>query len=129
MGWFIALALLGVVAAALLSAFGRRLFAALAALGALTALGLFFVPTHAPVQEPARLAAAVALSPIAPDNVSGTRDCWAPAGAGWRPCKRRVSFAACSAALRSGRCASKAGAAYGRWGDRTITLADSADTP
>jgi hypothetical protein len=121
MGWFIALALVGVVAAALLSAFGRRLGAALAALCSLTALGLFFIVPHGPGGSPARLSEAVALSPIDHgDDVVGTRDCWAPAGNGWRACERQVSFAACSAALRSGRCAAKGGSSSGRWGDRTI---------
>src|SRR5215469_9655877 len=102
MGWYIALALLGIVSAALLSAYGRRLEAVLAALGALAALGLFLFVQHGP-SEALR---AAALSPVAQNaDVVGTRDCWVLAGRGWRGCRRQVSFSACSALVRSGRCA------------------------
>jgi hypothetical protein len=76
-----------------------------------------------PAAAPANVSAENGLARPLPDNVGAPAGlCLRYAPGGWSRIGAGMSLAACVQALYGGRCERLGGAAYGRWGDRTLRL-------
>jgi len=57
-------------------------------------------------------------------TTSGAQTCWRYAGASWQRVAGGTTLNACLQSLYAGQCVRQGSAAYGRWGDTTLRLAD-----
>jgi len=77
-------------------------------------------PPPPPVDEQGGSATAAAGDDAVP--TAGEKTCWGYSGAAWQRTPGDMSLNACVQSLFAGQCVRPGGAAYGRWGERTLRL-------
>jgi hypothetical protein len=79
-------------------------------------------PPPPPVDDQAGPAASQAGSGDDTAATAGEKTCWGYNGGAWQRTPGDMSLNACVQALFAGQCVRPGGAAYGRWGERTLRL-------
>ncbi len=81
-------------------------------------------PPPPPVEDQAAQATSQAAPGVGDDAApaAGEKTCWAYSGGAWRRTPGDMSLNACVQSLFAGQCVRPGGAAYGRWGERTLRL-------
>ena len=77
-------------------------------------------PPPPPVDEQGGSATAAAGDDAVP--TAGEKTCWGYSGGAWQRTPGDMSLNACVQSLFAGQCVRPGGAAYGRWGERTLRL-------